>query len=129
MRSRFFVFTTIALLLNACVHPKKLVSDEAPTMKDIFEQKFQHKQNPIEDSIKCPIEPVPEGKYLALQGDVPYLNSPYLISPYLINPIMTVYIYPHLTAAGTPVPAYSTYFKLYEKDHVALPGEVSTDAQ
>jgi conjugative transfer region lipoprotein (TIGR03751 family) len=43
--------------------------------------------------------------------------------PRLPNPILNMFIVPHLTQGGNPVPGYTTHFKLYKLDHYALPGE------
>lgn len=43
--------------------------------------------------------------------------------PRLPNPILLMYIDPHLTQAGHPVPGYSTAFPMYETAQYALPGE------
>jgi conjugative transfer region lipoprotein (TIGR03751 family) len=43
--------------------------------------------------------------------------------PKLPNPILNMFIYPHLTQGGNPVPGYTTHFNLYKVDHYALPGE------
>lgn len=43
--------------------------------------------------------------------------------PVLPNPQIVMYVYPHLTEKGRPVPGYSTAFKMYDKDEYALPGE------
>lgn len=43
--------------------------------------------------------------------------------PVLPNPQLVMYVYPHLTPKGRPVPGYTTAFKMYEKDEFALPGE------
>jgi len=40
------------------------------------------------------------------------------------NPQMVLYVFPHLSAEGAPVPGYSTAFPLYPVDQYALPGEV-----
>lgn len=44
---------------------------------------------------------------------------------YLPNPTLTMYIFQHLTPDGAPVPGYPTMFKLYSRDHFALPGELT----
>ena len=44
--------------------------------------------------------------------------------PRLPNPILNMFIVPHLTKGGYPVPGYTTHFKLYKLDHYALPNEV-----
>lgn len=43
--------------------------------------------------------------------------------PKLPNPALVLYVFPHLTASGQPVPGYATSFTLYEKTEYALPGE------
>lgn len=43
--------------------------------------------------------------------------------PRLPNPTLVMYIYPHPTAEGVPVPGYSVSFPLYERVEYALPGE------
>jgi integrating conjugative element protein (TIGR03752 family) len=43
--------------------------------------------------------------------------------PRLPNPTLVLYVYPHLTAEGHPVPGYATSFPLYEGVEYALPGE------
>ncbi len=45
--------------------------------------------------------------------------------PRLPNPELVMYVFPHLTQKGRPVPGYSTSFLLYEADHYALPGEIA----
>lgn len=44
--------------------------------------------------------------------------------PKLPNPELVLYVYPHFTRKGHPVPGYSTVFRMYEKDEYALPGEL-----
>lgn len=39
------------------------------------------------------------------------------------NPTLNMFVYPHLTQDGNPVPGYTTHFKLYKTDHYALPQE------
>lgn len=43
--------------------------------------------------------------------------------PVLPNPQLVMYVYPHFTAKGRPVPGYSTAFKMFERDEYAMPGE------
>ena len=42
----------------------------------------------------------------------------------LPNPSFVLYIFPHLSEEGTPVPGYSTVFEMYESVNYALPGEM-----
>lgn len=44
----------------------------------------------------------------------------------LPNPTMYMFVAPHLaTESDVPIPGYLTEFKMWERDHYALPGEVS----
>ena len=44
--------------------------------------------------------------------------------PELRNPRIILYVFPHLTVEGAPVPGYATFFHLFEgSSHFALPGE------
>lgn len=45
--------------------------------------------------------------------------------PRLPNPELVLYVFPHLSPKGRPIPGYSTSFMMYEKDEYALPGEVA----
>lgn len=49
--------------------------------------------------------------------------------PRLPNPTLLLYIDPHLSEAGYPVPGYTTAFPLYERVEYALPGEVPPPAR
>lgn len=44
--------------------------------------------------------------------------------PLLPNPQLIMYVDPHLSKKGHPVPGYSVPFRLYEKDEYAMPGEI-----
>ena len=46
------------------------------------------------------------------------------IFPLLPNPQMVMFVFPHLSAEGAPVPGYSTTFPMYAIDQHAMPGEV-----
>ena len=43
--------------------------------------------------------------------------------PRLPNPPLVMYVFPHLTRTGQPVPGYATSFPMYDKTEYALPGE------
>ena len=46
------------------------------------------------------------------------------VFPLLPNPQMVMYVFPHLSIEGAPVPGYTTAFPLYAVDQYAMPGEV-----
>jgi conjugative transfer region lipoprotein (TIGR03751 family) len=43
--------------------------------------------------------------------------------PTLANPTLIMFIDPHLSKSGAPIPGYSTAFPMYEINQYALPGE------
>lgn len=48
----------------------------------------------------------------------------------LPNPTLYMFVAPHLaTNDGVPIPGYLTEFKMYTKDHYALPGEINRAAE
>jgi conjugative transfer region lipoprotein (TIGR03751 family) len=51
------------------------------------------------------------------------LNETNMLFPMLPNPSLVMYIYPHISGSGVPVPGYATAFKIYETEQYALPGE------
>lgn len=46
-----------------------------------------------------------------------------LLFPRVPNPTIVLYVYPHVTRAGLPVPGYATAFPMYDAAPFALPGE------
>jgi len=45
------------------------------------------------------------------------------VFPLLPNPQMVLFVFPHLSNEGAPVPGYTTAFPLYAIDQYAMPGE------
>lgn len=56
-------------------------------------------------------------------------NELQVLFPRLPNPTLIMYVTPHLSASGDPVPGYSTAFPLYDRYHYALPGETQLIAK
>jgi len=44
--------------------------------------------------------------------------------PRLPNPELSLYVFPHFSRKGHPIPGYSSAYLMYEKDEYALPGEI-----
>lgn len=44
--------------------------------------------------------------------------------PLLPNPQLVMFVFPHLSPKGHPVPGYSVPFRFYAKDEYAMPGEI-----
>jgi len=41
----------------------------------------------------------------------------------LENPDLMIYVFPHISSGGLPIPAYTTQIKLFEIENYALPNE------
>ncbi|MAZ69119.1 hypothetical protein [Porticoccus sp.] len=97
-------------LISGCASSKSRVfGKDMPSMKVIHDSRFQK-----EDAV--PLEkPLRE-----VQLKEPVTDSDF---QWLPNPTLTMYVFPHLSSAGHPVPGYSTFFRLYTQDHIAAPGE------
>ncbi|MEW8139164.1 MAG: TIGR03751 family conjugal transfer lipoprotein [Candidatus Thiodiazotropha endolucinida] len=52
-------------------------------------------------------------------------NEISLTFPRLPNPELIIYVFPHMSPKGHPIPGYTTSIRMYEKDEYALPGEVA----
>jgi conjugative transfer region lipoprotein (TIGR03751 family) len=52
-------------------------------------------------------------------------NEISLTFPQLPNPELVIYVFPHMSTKGRPIPGYTTSIRMYEKDEYALPGEVA----
>ena len=44
--------------------------------------------------------------------------------PRLPNPELSLYVFPHFSRKGHPIPGYGSAYWMYEKDEYALPGEI-----
>lgn len=121
---KVLIVVLIAVVSIGCSSSGKafLKTDDMPTMKEVYDKKFSHSKNTKDNHNERPIENGTKG----LQGDIKHhydnLSEEFQFLP---NPTLTMYIYFHLTDAGTPIPGYSTFFKFYENDHVALPNEIT----
>lgn len=69
-------------------------------------------------NLKLPKKSLNTG-FVRTQGNE--LNNNFVRLP---NPTLNLFIYPHLTQDGHPVPGYTTVFSMYAKDHYALPNEI-----
>jgi conjugative transfer region lipoprotein (TIGR03751 family) len=113
MHKVFRTFTLIlisAAFVSGCASSKSRVfGKDMPSMKAIHDNKFQRTE----------AEQLPNPQR-TMQATAPAIDSDF---QWLPNPTLTMYVFPHLTGAGYPVPGYSTFFKLYTQDHIAAPGE------
>lgn len=58
-----------------------------------------------------------------VRSEANQLESKFKLLP---NPTLYLFVAPHLaTADGVPVPGYLTEFKMFSRDHYAMPGEAT----
>jgi conjugative transfer region lipoprotein (TIGR03751 family) len=87
----------------------KVFGTDMPSMKRIHDEKFHIADD---ETLVRPQRSISD-KDSREQGEFQWLP----------NPTLRMYVFKHLTAAGHPVPGYSTFFRLYTRDHIAAPGE------
>lgn len=105
-----WVWISIAVL-SGCVSSKATIfGEDMPSMKTIHDKKFSHSAN---DALIKPDRQISEDTSQDNQADFQWLP----------NPTLTMYVFKHLSPTGYPVPGYSTFFRLYQRDHVAEPSE------
>jgi len=116
---RIILLISIALL-TACTGATKLPTPSTST-SDVLAKRFG----------KSSLTERPSVHGRLVDNDPDYRGYTYQASnrldatfAYLPNPTLTMYVFQHLTPQGAPVPGYPTRFKMYEKDHFALPGEL-----
>lgn len=113
MRKIMFIFIMVWIsggLLSACASSKATVfGEDMPSMKTVHDQKFQKTLN--EKSVR---------PHRIVRESLEETRDEFVWLP---NPILTLYVFKHLTAAGHPVPGYSTFFRMYTRDHIADPDE------
>ncbi len=108
--------------ITACAGPPtstSLQSEHAMTIEEIYDR-HQTRSNPHIQRLRH----VPDqAEWLSGYTRDVYneLDSHF---PRLPNPTIILYVFPHLSPEGAPVPGYSTIFTLYESVIYALPGEI-----
>lgn len=110
-----------ASLISCATHNASFVADDLPTMKAVFEQQFHSEGTLQRADVARAIHEGDDGWNPQVKNTLRPLRSEFA---YLPNPVLTMYIFPHLTDAGTPVPGYTTFFRFYEQDQVGLPSEL-----
>lgn len=115
MRKMMFLFTVVWISaggLSGCANSKaKIFGEDMPTMKAIHDMKFHATDG---EALEKPQRKIEHGT------DTPSEPSDF---QWLPNPTLTMYVFKHLSPAGYPVPGYSTFFRLYERDSLAELGE------
>lgn len=116
---RIATVLTSVMLVAGC-GSKQLIPDSGPDILDVYERHMQESAQPPGMNREL------RGGQRDLSGYTRTAGSELSVKfPRLPNPELVMYVFPHLTAKGRPVPGYSTSFMMYETDHYALPGEIA----
>ena len=107
LRTLALTWISVGILAGCASSKNHVFGDDMPTMKTIHDHKFHHTN----------LEPAPLRPLSATASNTDTTFQ------WLPNPTLVMYVFPHLTEAGHPVPGYSTFFRLYTQDHIAAPGE------
>lgn len=110
IRTLALILISTALISGCASSKSRVFGEDMPSMKAIHDDKFQK-----EDAAPL-TKPLREVQLKESAADSEF--------QWLPNPTLTMYVFPHLSGAGHPVPGYSTFFKFYTQNHVAAPGEI-----
>ena len=117
---RWVVTISIVVVLTGCgTKPVKTpLPNNGPTMREILEREGHLVLPPV------PTRPPLNGTYGLSGYTRDAFNELNVRFPRLPNPILIMYVFPHLSKEGTPIPGYSTMFPMYESVEYALPREL-----
>ena len=121
-----FIAAACALLsLQGCSSSlKKVTNENAPTMKQIYDQYSTSTPAKLElrraELLQRPAVSATDSS----SSLPPYPEDLEHLYPRLPNPDLFMYVTPHAVGqSGAPIPAYITRFSMYERQPYALPGE------
>ena len=113
-------------LLSGCATGSKdtILPQTGSTMKEVYDGHFERTRQRFHgariDMGKRGAADIPSN----LDGFTREADSEIqAIFPRLPNPSLVMYVFPHLSGKGHPVPGYATSFPMYETVEYALPGE------
>jgi len=116
-----------ALGLTACATSKEDVfPQDGPDMATIYDHHQRSAGMAREPSLQRQglARPIARGAADLHDFTQQAANEIEQVFPLLPNPQMVMFVFPHLSAEGAPVPGYSTAFPMYAVDQYAMPGEV-----
>jgi conjugative transfer region lipoprotein (TIGR03751 family) len=124
---------SLSAALSGCLSTKEdLLPQDGPTMREVYTAHFQappRREAPdagrgAEDGLEAASGRHGTGGGLRLAGytreAATEIDAQF---PRLPNPDLVMYVFPHLSEQGYPVPGYSTVVPMYERVEYALPGE------
>ena len=113
------IVLTSSLLFAGC-SSQQLIPDDGPDILGVYERHMTN-MAPVPNMMR---EVQDERRDLAGYTRTASTELDALF-PRLPNPELVMYVFPHMTAKGRPVPGYSTSFTQFEVDQYAMPGEIA----
>ncbi len=101
----------LAAWISACAAPAEL-PETASTVRDLYRQAAPSGV-PVPMSRPLPAKPAVGNPFMAEVDR--QLRRDFRILP---NPRLVLYVYPHLTVDGIPIPGYATWFHVFERGPV-----------
>lgn len=117
------VLTAISISLSGCATKDTLLPQTGPTMKEVYDAHFRKTRRRSGAEVRLELSGRGPGT-----GDLAGFTREqqteiFGLFPRLPNPDLVMYVFPHLSPNGHPVPGYATVFPMYETTQYALPGE------
>ena len=114
-------------LLTGCSTKGDMIPTPEKTMQEVYNEKMGStgagKLMDERSVLRRDMEESDTDYSTYVRTEANQLQSKFKLLP---NPTLYMFVAPHLsTKDQVPVPGYLTEFKLYEKDHYALPGEIN----
>lgn len=121
------LISILTSLLSACASKDTLIPVPEQDMKTVYERHMQGiGDGELLDKRSLLRRPMIEGDVELsnyVRTEKSQLEAKFKLLP---NPTLYMFVAPHLAAeTRVPIPGYLTEFKMWDKDHYALPGEVS----
>jgi conjugative transfer region lipoprotein (TIGR03751 family) len=125
---RFLILAlvTIASLTGCATSKDHILPQGGPSMKEVYDAHFEQTRQHDIQGARQRVGSRPDGgpsAHLAGWSSEAQTEIGQLF-PRLPNPDLVMYVFPHLSADGHPVPGYATSFPMYESVQYALPGEM-----
>lgn len=111
IQMKTILILTSTIVLSSCASIK-LPEKGNTTVKDVYDKlaKSQDLENQIGTSNLSEYTSEKNKEILGLFKTLP-------------NPDLMIYVFPHISSGGLPIPAYTTQIKLFEIEHYGLPNE------
>ena len=116
----------VALSLTACATSKEdVIPQDGPDMVTLYDthQRAAGAQRHLAQQRADLGRPIARGAGDLHAYTQQAANEIEQVFPLLPNPQLVLFVFPHLSIEGAPVPGYATAFPMYQIDQYAMPGE------